>query len=533
MTQNHQPDHQSNARPFRRTRHTGMRTGSPAFFRTRCVAFLLVLTLLAAMSGCAGDDNQKTSVADYGRYGANLASQIAAAWPNRSAGSRQETETGNYLINELKALGYTPDVATFSFYDRSGLYQSSRNISITVQGLGFITDPEEDKPAEKLDRQVIIGAHYDAWFSEEEVRMFEATAVPAETTAETASGIVAEPKPGDYDGIHDNASGIGALMTLAKLLRQEKLGYDVVLVAFGAGEAEQAGAKAYVAEMSDAVILRTDVMYCIDSIYAGDKVYAHAGRNSLLSGFHKDYEKRRKLYEVTDVFYEYELYTNNNYMLYTNQASFDVTMAGMPSRYIYREWSLTDSDYLPFDEQGIPIVFFESYNYEGKSLVDLKESSSPVFSTTMGAIRHTFYDSSLFLKRHYSQVEQSLETEATETSETVETGAGGTADPLNETSAETGPDGETTGSGDVEGTTNGSETDAELSSDPSETGSETDQLTGTSESDETGESDATSESEPKKVIVDLLTKRINNTSFIILEAIRKGVPKATVQSDRP
>ena len=508
MTKVRMSFHQRQARTCGRSQRTSLFCARRLSFRAPCIAVFLILTILLALAGCAAENVQDTIVADYGRYGANLAGQIAAAWPNRSPGSPQESKTGDYLINQLKALGYKPDVASFTFTDQSGIIRISRNISVTVEGQGFLTEPEEDEPAAKLDRQVIIGAHYDAWFSVEDVRAIETTVVADETSSDVDSGVAEEPKAGDFDGIHDNASGIGALMVLAKLLRQEKLGYDVVLVAFGAGEAVQAGAKAYAADMTDADIRRTDVMYCIDSIYAGDKVYAHAGRNSLLSGLRKDYEKRRKLYEVTDVFYEYELYTNNNYMLYTNQASFDVTLADMPSQYLYREWSLTDSDYLPFDEQGIPIVFFESYNYDGKSLVDLKESSSPFFSTTDGAIRHTFYDSYHFLKKHYSQVDQSLETEEFEPSGAVATGSNVPGEVItDEMGTESEPGDQTTV------TTTDSGTAATCTPSP----------------DESSESSLTTETEVKKVVVDLLTKRINNTAFIILEAIRKGIPDTTVK----
>ena len=462
-------------------------------FAARLAAFTLSLVMILAFTACDSGAVQSGPIANYGRYGSNLASRIAAAWPNRSPGSQEEKDTGAYLVSQLEDLGYKPVVESFSFTDQSGQLRHSNNISVLIEGQGFVTLAEEGKEPETLDRQVIVGAHYDDWFSAADVAAIEATAESSDPAVTEAAGTPAEPSAGDFNGIHDNASGIGTLMTLAKLLRDEKPGYDVVLVAFGAGEAEQAGAKAYVSGMSESDIKRTDAMYCVDSIYAGDKVYAHSGRNSLRSGYQKDYEKRRKLYEVTDVFYEFELYTNNNYMLYTNQASFDVSYANQPARYLYREWTLTDSDYIPFDDQDIPIVFFESFNYDGKSLADLKESSSPVFSATNGAIRHTLYDSSLFLKQHYSQIEQGMETEA------------GT---------------EESTSGTRYGTDTVTETDAVT---------ETDTGTGITTTGGSADETTSTETEQKKVIVDQLTKRINNTAFIIFEAIRKGIPN-TVQA---
>jgi alkaline phosphatase isozyme conversion protein len=194
----------------------------------------------------------------------------------------------------------------------------------------------------------------------------------------------------------------------------------------------------------------TDVMYCIDSIYAGDKIYAHAGQNSVRGYYRKSYEMRRKLYEVTDVFYEFELYTNNNYMLYTNQGNYDVAVDGISTPVLYREWTMTASDYLPFDALDIPIVFFESYDYDGKKLEDLKESKNPAFTSTSGAIRRTTFDSTAYLNMIMNQQRRAVQT-----------------------------------------------------------------ITG----------------QTQKQTVDHLTKRINNTAFVILEAIRKGVHDAEAVPD--
>ncbi|MEA4887956.1 MAG: M28 family peptidase [Clostridiaceae bacterium] len=402
--------------------------------------FVLMMMMVLPVSGCQSTEETTASVAAYGTYGSELAKQLAADYPYRSPGSEQETAAGDFLIDSLKALGYQPVVTTFNFQDASGQTLTSRNIAVTIQGRGF-TVTDKDGKTGKADHQVIIGAHYDTKISAADAAAAQQTAGTA-AAGETAAA--AEPTLADCDGIHDNASGVGALMTLAKQLRSESLGYDVVLVAFGAGEAAQAGSADYAAQMSAADLTRTDAMYCLDSIYAGDKIYAHAGRNSLKAGYQKDYEKRRKLYEVTDVFYDNELYTKNNYMLYTNQSSIDVTVEGIEGSVLYREWTLTASDYLPFDTKGIPIVFFESYDYDEKTLEEMKESNNPAFATTGGAIRHTCFDSTRYLTQILTQTRSTAPTDSA------------------------------------------------------------------------------------AVTIDQLTKRINNTAFIILEAIRKGMTGAAV-----
>ncbi|MBP8989396.1 MAG: M28 family peptidase [Clostridia bacterium] len=393
-----------------------MHKGTPVALYGRSFYLVLLMALFSVflfpLTACQNEAEAEEKPADYGSYGSNFALKLAQKYPNRSPGSEQEDLAGDLIIDELEELGYEPEMNVFSFTDESGATRTSRNICVTLPGQGF-TRTDEEGNEEYFKRQVIVGAHYDAFFSVEDVEAYRQTTEPTlsptpipeseETETSVPEEEIKEPSLPDYDGIHDNASGIGALMTIAREIQNEKMGYDVILVAFGAGEAGRAGARSFVSRMTSEDMASTDAMYCIDSIYAGDKVYAHAGRNSLRSNYQKSYEKRRKLYEVTDVFYEYELYSNNGYMLYTNQCNFDVTIDGVDTPVLFREWTLTESDYIPFDECGIPIVFFESYDYDGDSLDDLKESKNPAFSSTNGAIRHTPFDSTAYISQIMNQ----------------------------------------------------------------------------------------------------------------------------------
>lgn len=396
------------------------------------LALFMLLMMVPALSACSTDAEEELKLADYGDYGSRIARELAARFPFRSPGSDQETEAGNYLIGLLEELGYEPQVTRFSFQDSTGEFRTSRNISVSIPGSGFrYADTGETgetvAAGEKFKRQVIIGAHYDTRISVEQALPEE----PGETDTEETLGPAEtdnEPDWSDYTGIHDNASGVAVIMTLAREMQDMSFGYDVVLVLFGAGEADQAGAAHYAGRMDSDEIAATDAMYCIDGIYAGDKVYAHSGWNTLRPGNLKHYENRRKLYEATDVFYEYELYTNNGYMLYTNQSSIDVFLpdenedeepadegnenpededggaeAAPRPQYQYREWTLHVSDYRPFDMLDIPIVFFDSGDYDIKDVNDMKESNNPAFGLTDGQIRHTPYDATLVLARILNQ----------------------------------------------------------------------------------------------------------------------------------
>lgn len=385
----------------------------------RWSAFLLSVLLLLplCLSACDADTpEEEIRPADYGRIGSELALALARNHPLRSAGSNQERLAGDWIIGVLEENGYQPEVTSFVFEKRDGSLGTSRNIAIRIPGKGFIREQEEgqDKEEEAFRRQVIVGAHYDAYFSETDLLPTEPDQPDedpdsdAEADPVQAAQAMGQPPLNVFDGIHDNASGIGCLLLLARELRGQSLGYDVILVAFGAGEAGQAGARAYAREMTTQEIDATDAMYCIDSIYAGDKVYAHAGHNSVRGYNRKHYEKRRKLYEVTDVYYEHQLYTNNQFMLYTNQSALNLSLDDLSAPVLYREWTLTESDYRPFDDLGIPIVFFESYDYDATTLEGQKESKNPAFAATEGAIRRTSFDNTVFLRQLMNQQRSSV-----------------------------------------------------------------------------------------------------------------------------
>jgi alkaline phosphatase isozyme conversion protein len=386
-------------------------------------AVLAAVMLTASLSACQDEQGGEVPVpADYGRYGSGLALELAETWPNRSPGSAQEQKAGQYIADEFEELGYEPEIFPFTYIDSEGRTKSSQNIIVRIPGSGFTLEDEEGNRSE-ISKQVIVGAHYDVSVTEEQAYIDRAEregleTEPSETTENIDDGNDGEvtetteedtfgedfelPVPflSDFDGIHNNAAGVAALMTLAAELKDHRAGYDIVLIAFGASEAGLAGSRAYAAAMSEEEIASTDVMYNINGIYAGDKVYAHAGQNSVLSGDRKIYEMRRKLYEATDVYYENELYSNNEFALYTNQSGIEVPWgAGGWQTAMYREWTLHEADHTPFDQLGIQVVFFESYDYDAASVDAMKESSNPAFAATSGRISGTSFDSSDYLEQ--------------------------------------------------------------------------------------------------------------------------------------
>lgn len=350
---------------------------------TRMLSFFMATVMLFLLLTSCNDRNAvATRLADYGEVGADYARTIARQWPDRSAGSDAEAQTADYIESILRAQGYHPERQAFSFKDASGSEQSSQNVLVRIPGAGFVTETDE---ASGLAEP---GAQY---FSKTALVMARMDTLPVEQQVKPSSMADSEPA----DGIHDNASGLGTLLLFAEQLRAVQLGYDVLIAFTGAGFENEAGANALKDALGEDGVAALDVCYEVRAIYAGDKLYVHSGHNSLVTD--QRYAMRRKLYEVIDSSASTSIIRHTNVRLRSNQSSFLIDSSlvrgeNLPEEVVYREITLTDSDYKVFDELGIPIVMFESYDYDGTSLEDIAESRNPYYADTDQSVRGTIFD---------------------------------------------------------------------------------------------------------------------------------------------
>ncbi|HNZ63046.1 MAG TPA: M28 family peptidase [Bacillota bacterium] len=358
------------------------------------VSALAVMLLLSAASCSKHSNNTNDSIADYGNSGADFARRLAAQYPRREPFSSQEKDASAFISNQLSQYGYQTEIQEFSATAADGSTGTSRNVIARLKGSGFHYAPKTKESGgqaspERYDNLImIIGAHYDT---------------PAVREAPREEGVT---EIIEADGIHNNASGVAAVMTAARVMRDVKPGYDVIFVFFGAGTDSYAGAKHFLQSLTDSERSRVDAMINVGPIFAGDKVYAHAGQNSVIGGQYKDYAKRRKLYQATDIFFDFKLNTKNGYAIYTNQASFT---AGLPNGKdgIFREWTTKLSDHTPFDEAGIPVVFIESGEYRIKSIDEVGlESKNPLFISSAGVISGTSFDRTRTLEDLFKDMEE-------------------------------------------------------------------------------------------------------------------------------
>ncbi len=355
---------------------------------------MIVLTAAA----CADrKGSESVRIADYGNSGADFARELALRYPRRLAFSDQEKDASILIADNLTKIGYSPEIQNFSVVDSEGNTKSSQNVIVRLDGQGFRYAPKtkgskdmgDQSPDKRLDDLIlVIGAHYDT------------------PSVKIKPGKDGTTEPVVADGIHHNASGVAAVLTAAKVMREMKPGYDIIFVFFGAGTSSYVGAKHFLQALTGEERSRIDAMVNVGPIFAGDKVYAHAGQNSVTGGEFKDYAARRKLYQMTDIFFEYKLNSRNGYAIYTNQASFLAETSSGTSG-VFREWTTKLSDHTPFDEAGIPVVFMESGEYRIKSVSEVGlENKNPLFISSNGVISGTQFDCTDTLEELFKDMEE-------------------------------------------------------------------------------------------------------------------------------
>ena len=333
----------------------------------KILSILIIFALVLPFGACKKGDEEEVIPADYGDYGAEFARDFASKYPFRYAYTDGELQAGKMIEDEFEDLGYKVEKQPFAGLNG----QTSYNYYIKIEGKGFI-DQNLKSSDYTVKRVAVIGAHYDTPLSQNE------------------AGLT------DYDGISDNASGIGCLMTCAKeISNYNDIGFDVYIVAFGAGCDNYTGAKAFYDGLSQSDKDALEVMYNFDSIYAGDKMYASSGFNSL--NLDQKYKMRRKLYQVYDVAYDKELASRNGYSLLYNESGIYTDLNEDTINDVYSEVSLNKSDYVVFDHANVPVVFFDSYDYFFTSIDEMKETKNLNLQQYGGKVRGTTLDSSAVL----------------------------------------------------------------------------------------------------------------------------------------
>lgn len=142
------------------------------------------------------------------------------------------------------------------------------------------------------------------------------------------------------NGADDNASGAAVMLEVAEMVALYQRDYDVAFVAFGAEEVGLEGSFYYASQMPQVDKDRTIAMINFDSLIAGDKLYIHAG-------FNRKTGPRDAMLEIID---------DLNLPIEMQPGLNEHYPAGFTP-----DWF---SDYTAFNQAGIPVVAFESTNWE-------------------------------------------------------------------------------------------------------------------------------------------------------------------------
>jgi hypothetical protein len=160
----------------------------------------------------------------------------------RFAGTSNENKSATYLRDEMKSLGLTTSIQSFKLPNNTCSY----NVVATLPAKPDTgSAPGGQKPADKKPMTIILGGHYDS-------------------------------KVGP--GANDNASGVGALIEIARIAGQQQTRpYTLRFVFFGSEERvgsnpnnHHFGSRYYVKHMTSADKKSTSEMICVDMVANGE-----------------------------------------------------------------------------------------------------------------------------------------------------------------------------------------------------------------------------------------------------------------------
>ena len=249
-----------------------------------------------------------------------LLGDFVTTHPDRST-TEKELDAAGYLFDRLVEMDYRPVYQRVAF-DR---YEYETTNVIAFKDSSSTTDC------------IVIGAHYDS------------------------VGV----------GANDNASGVVALLQIAKELKDVKLPFDVYFVAFGGEEKGLLGSQCFVDNFSQAYKLPLTsirVMFNLDSIANGDNLYVQCENKStsLANLILQNATGKTQLLEKPHAV-----------------GVFNADMWG----YGYYE-VIQGSDHTPFRVAGVPVASFFSGNFQNWTYVESTNSKNNTMNTAMDKLEN-------------------------------------------------------------------------------------------------------------------------------------------------
>jgi hypothetical protein len=271
----------------------------------------------------------------------------------RQAGTESEVVAAQKIKRWFGRAGVAATFQEFTYVGDGATYESQNVVAFR---------PADLKRKAQRRPLVIVGAHYDA----------------------VTAG----------QGADDNASGVGVMLEVARRLAHFKIDYDVVFVAFGAEEVGLEGSSYFVGQMSEADVARSIAMVNFDSLIFGDKLYIHAGNN--MKTWARDAMLRLIRLRRLPIGIQPGLFLVEN----PDEPDPGYAAGLTPDGF---------SDYTAFNQAGIPVVAFESTNWEIGDLDGYEQTAEHgsfwhTPNDTLAAIEAVYPDRPMVRLRAYTRL---------------------------------------------------------------------------------------------------------------------------------
>lgn len=227
---------------------------------------VLILTsvLLVSFAGCQNvqtDFDIKTSSGEYGDKTFEYMTALANEYPNRTMATEGEKRAAEYISSLMTGWGYTSDKETDGI---KGLQQLKLGFtrydgSSVKDGLAY--NVVFDKKAAESKGKILLMCQYDNLYSE-------------------------QGSDGEWgaDGSYESGASVAVMLTLAELLKDSALDYDLTFIFFTGGSYSWMGAKYYADNLKRADIDNIKLAINFSMLAGGENLYLYTGENATSYG---------------------------------------------------------------------------------------------------------------------------------------------------------------------------------------------------------------------------------------------------------
>ncbi len=244
----------------------------------------------------------------YGEYAGETLERLITDYPGRYRGTASFAGASELMQSRL-GFGYQTSRQDFTWAGN----RSSQNVIASAPG--------------SSGKFLVLGAHYDTYYGRPTLQ-----------------------------GLDDNASGAAVLTEIARNLGGIALENGLEVVGFGAEEEGLRGSRAYVESLDASQRANLLGMINLDSLVTGDKMYAHAGSNSVSSPALGAYRE-----QILRIARELDI------PLFTNP--------GLNAEYPAGTGCCSDGE--SFNGMDIPVLFIEATNWELGDLDGYEQTDNP------------------------------------------------------------------------------------------------------------------------------------------------------------